>query len=90
MSAIGMFVIRHVFVDSKCPQVLVDMFIRRAKNIPSHTISYQLVAMIDMTTRSFSWAEDTWKLDHRALFEQFKIDMCKSFTLIFFPDYSLL
>jgi len=50
--------------------------------------STKAAPLYDMTAKAFSWSEDTWKLDYRALFEQFKLDMCKSFTLIF-PDYSL-
>ena len=44
--------------------------------------------LYNMTTKQFSWVEKDWTRDYRSIFEQFKLDLCKSFTLIF-PDYSL-
>jgi hypothetical protein len=50
--------------------------------------SNKAAALYDMTTKTFSWVEKDWTRDYRVIFEEFKLDMCNSFNLIF-PDYSL-
>ena len=50
--------------------------------------STKAALLYDMTVKTFSWNEANWTRDYRALFDQFKEDMCDSFKLIF-PDYSL-
>ena len=50
--------------------------------------SIKAAQLYDMTVKTFSWNELNWTRDYRALFDQFKEDMCECFKLIF-PDYSL-
>ena len=50
--------------------------------------STKTAPLSEMTTKDFSWRQETWQKDYVAIFESFKLDILNSFTL-YHPDYDL-